>query len=156
MTTRGSTRVVKMKRWILGLVALGLTVLTIGALLVQWQGGSVFPPGFGLLNQPWVELLQENVTLEPGETKEIYCILHTKYFPARENWIEIYTGLNEQPPLPEGIRIYAPHPEVEPYENVLIRITIETYPELEPGAYVFYIGNNGSSRWPTKLTLNIV
>ena len=130
--------------------------MAIGALLVQWLEGPAFPPGFGLLNQPWVELIEKNVVLEPGETKEIYCILHTKYFPARENWTEIYTGPNEQPPWPEGIRIYAPHPEVEPYENVLIRIIIETDPELEPGAYFFYVGNHDSARWPAKLTLKVV
>ena len=140
-----------MKRWIVGLATLGLAV--VGIVVVTREEPI---PGSWLLHQPWVELLQENVTLEPRETKEIYCILRTDYYPARENWIEIYTGLNERPPWPKGIRIYASHPEFGPYENALIRITIETDPELEPGAYVFYVGNHDSPRWPAKLTLKVV
>ncbi len=95
------------------------------------------------------------MTLEPGEMKEIYCILRTRYYPARENWIEIYTGINERPPWPEGIRIYVPHPEVGPYENARVRITIETDPELELGIYVFFVGNVYSPMLPAKLTLKV-
>lgn len=152
-----------MKRWIVGLVALGLAVA--GIVVVMWGHGDegIQTPGWWMLNQPRIKLLQESVTLSPRETRVVPCIIETLYFPAEENFLkflDIYCycenevgGLKEVP-MPKGLRVVFPStPRVEPYENLLVWITIATTPELEPGKYVFEV--DGQGLHDSVLTVNV-
>ncbi|MFB0500031.1 MAG: hypothetical protein ACETWO_01965, partial [Candidatus Hadarchaeaceae archaeon] len=120
-------------------------------------------PGWWMLNQPRLKLLQENVALSPGETRVVPCIMETLYFPAEENFLkflDIYcyceneVGLKEEVPMPKGLRVVFPStPRVEPYENLLVGITIATTPELELGKYVFEV--DGQVSYASVLTVNV-
>ncbi|MFB0500709.1 MAG: hypothetical protein ACETWO_05545 [Candidatus Hadarchaeaceae archaeon] len=148
------------KLWIIGLVLLVILISIVGVKI--YIKSNEAKPGWWMLNQPRLKLLQENVALSPGETRVVPCIIETLYFPAEENFLknflEIYWkgewGRPEELPMPEGLMVVLPlTPRVEPYENLLVWITIATTPELEPREYVFEVGGSAFSSFPGELTV---
>lgn len=103
-------------------------------------------PGRDAVNGPWGNLLTDNITMRPGETKEVlYEVEVWEDVPPKYNFLFIWRVSEpenfDEIPMPEGLKVNNPSFEVtpKPYENYILKIIVEASSELSPGEYVLLV-----------------
>ena len=118
---------------------------------IRVAAGTMVPPGFGGFYRSYSELDKNSVTLEPGETKEIYYTIHTgenspmmthyEIIGTTKDADEVSMKEEKRVPVPEGLTVTVESNNflARPHEEYASKITIHVSPQLAPGVYLLLV-----------------